>query len=212
MTTEWRVCQQNHNYLISNTGLCKSAHVRFEGKYLTPVHTGYSDMYVLCEKYDKKKYRIQNLVYTAFVGNVPKGYVVYNIDGNLSNNNIENLAIMPLADSIFLYAPRQKKLPKMIYYNQYIFVINGRKYKSSGDVIKDYPNMGTRQNLCKQTDRWIRGEAARGKEWNPEGFIIRGTLIWATKTKVKNKTKKRMDRIKNTYKLNKLDSLIEIKG
>lgn len=202
MKIEWRTCPQNRNYQISNTGLCKSLHNRFEGKYLTPVRTRYADMYVMCTKYTKHKYRAQHLVYTAFVGKVQRGYVVYNKDGNVYNNNLDNLAIMPLADKIFYFAKRAKKLPRMTLRNQYTFIVNGKTYNSSRDVIEDYPEFGTRQNLCDQADRWIRGGAPRGKVRESNGFMIKGILIWATKKPIKNKTKKRMDRIKANIKTN----------
>lgn len=142
------------------------------------------------------------MVYTAFVGEVPKGYIVFNKDGNTNNNNVENLDMMPLADKMFYYCKyRTKKVPKMTYKNKYTFVIDGITYNTSQDVIRKYPPIGTRQNLCFQADRWIRGKTPRGKKWEPSGFIIQGIRIWATKNTVPNPTKKRMDKIKESHNL-----------
>ena len=198
MKMEWRVCPQNHNYRISNTGLCKSTHARFEDRFLTPVHTNYADMYVLCEKYGKKKYRAQHLVYTAFVGDVPPGYVVYNKDGNPFNNRLDNLDIMPLADKLFWFAERTKKLPK-VNTRKYTFKIDGKTYYTTSSVLKDYPCLGTHQNLSGRAQVWLKGKAPRGKTWSPDGFRIKGVLIWVAKTKTDNKCKMRMDRIQRTY-------------
>lgn len=38
----------------------------------------------------------QRLIYSCFVGEIPKNKVVFNIDGNLKNNSISNLAIRPI--------------------------------------------------------------------------------------------------------------------
>lgn len=39
----------------------------------------------------KKDYRVHRLVYIAYKGNIPKNMVIDHIDGNTSNNNINNL-------------------------------------------------------------------------------------------------------------------------
>lgn len=200
---KWRTCPQNGNYKISSDGLCRSTHPRFEGKFLTPTtSTRFAPYYVLCSKYYKKAWPIRHLVYTAFVGEVPKGYIVFNKDGNTNNNNVENLDMMPLADKMFYYCKyRTKKAPKMTDKHKYTFMIDGVAYNTSQDVIKKYPQIGTRQNLCFQADRWIRGKTPRGKKWEPSGFIIQGIRIWATKNTVPNPTKKRMDKIKESHNL-----------
>lgn len=200
---KWRICPQNRNYKISSDGLCRSTHHRFDGKFLTPsLSNNFAPCYVLCSKYYKKAWPIRHLVYTAFVGEVPEGYVVFNRDRDINNNNVENLDIMPLADKLFFYCKyRTKKTPKMTDKHKYLFMIDGVAFNSSQDVVRKYPEVGTRQNLCYQADRWIRGEAVRGKQWEPEGFMISGIRIWATKNTTPNPTKKRMDKIKLKYNL-----------
>lgn len=195
---EWKTCPQNRNYLISNDGLCKTKQNRFEGRYLKPAYRPNTNVYVLCQNYNKKAYPIRHLVYTAFIGKVPNGYIVFNKDGNKNNNNLENLDIMPRPDKIFYFCRREKKIPRMTYKNKYTFIINNKTYKSSNEVMKDYPILGTRQNLCHQADRWI---SKTGRHWNPNGFIIRGVFIWAKKQTVKNPTKIRMDDIKLKYNI-----------
>lgn len=39
----------------------------------------------------KKEYRVHRLVYITYKGNIPKNMVIDHIDGNTSNNNINNL-------------------------------------------------------------------------------------------------------------------------
>ncbi len=205
MKIKWRTCPQNRNYKISNTGLCKSTQARFEGKYLKPSpRPHFVDVYVLCSNYSKQAYPIRHLVYTAFVGEVPKGYIVYNKDGNIHNNNLDNLDIMRRCDKYFFYCKRTKKIPKINDKSKYTFVINGKTYETSNAVLKDY-DLGTRQNLCFHADRFIEGKAPRGTKYNPKGFIIRGVLVYATKKRLDNPTKIRMDYIKNNYNFTKKD-------
>lgn len=199
---EWKTCPLNRNYKISNDGLCKSRHPRFEERFLTPAPRQNTKVYVLCEKYTKHAYPIRHLVYTTFVGPVPKGYVVFNKDGNPDNNVVENLGVMPLGDKLFYYCKyRVKKVAKELDKGKFVFRINDKLYKTSRAVVKDYPIIGTRQNLCHQADRWLNGQSKRRTSYNPNGFEIKGIFIWCTKSKGANFVKKRMDRIKTTYDL-----------
>lgn len=205
MAIKWRICTQNRNYKISNTGLCKSAHQRFEGKYLTPIHTKWGKMYCLCEKYYKNKYRVANLVYTAFIGEIPEGHIVFHKDGDVTNVHPSNLGVIPRGDKIFFYCQRTKKMPRTRVYNSYLFVINGKAYKSVGALIKDYPAVGTRQNVLEHANRWLMGDCARGSKWDPAGFKIKDILIYAVRFHDKNFVKKRMDYITEKYILTKKD-------
>ena len=199
---EWKTCQQNRNYQISNDGLCKSRHPRFEEKFLTPAPRSNTKVYVLCDKYTKKSYPIRHLVYTAFVGPVPKGYIVFNKDGNADNNNLKNLDIMPLSDKLFYYCKHRIKVkPKDLDRGKFIFRINDKLYKTARAVVKDYPLIGTRQNLCQQADKWLNNQYQRRTKYNPNGFEIKGIFIWCRKNKGANFVKRRMDRIKTTYDL-----------
>lgn len=199
----WKKCLQNRNYIISDDGLCKSAHYRFDGRFLTPARRKHCDVYVLCDKYYKHAYPIRHLVYSAFKGPVPKGWVVYNKNGDIRDNHLENLAIMPLCDKLFYFAKRKKKIPRKALVDKYTFEIGGKIYNTYREVSKDYSNLGTRQNLYYQADRWIRREAARGKSWSADGFMIRGTLIKAYRERSDNAVKKRMDLIVANYEIQK---------
>ena len=108
--------------------------------------------------------------------------------------------IITQADKLFWFAERTKKLPK-VNTRKYTFKIDGKTYYTTSSVLKDYPYLGTRQNLSGRAQRWLKGKAPRGKTWNPDGFRIKGVLIWVAKTKTDNKCKRRMDRIQRTYNL-----------
>lgn len=198
---EWRTCPQNRNYVISNDGICMSKQHRFDGKCLRAAFRSHSDVYVLCKNYSKKAYPIKYLVYTAFIGPVPKGYVVVQKDGDRNNNCVENLFIMPLKDKFFYFSKRNRVLPKISKIYRYTFSVGDVNYESSAELLKDYPFLGTRQNLIQQADRWLKGEAARGKIWNPEGFCIRGVTIKAYREKRPNITRQRMNRVCSEYNL-----------
>lgn len=199
---EWKTCPLNRNYKISNDGLCKSRHPRFEEHFLTPAPRQNTKVYVLCEKYTKHAYPIRHLVYVTFVGPVPNGYVVFNKDGDPDNNNVENLGIMPLGDKLFFYCKyRTKKVPRELNKGKFVFRVNDKLYKTSNAVVKDYPIIGTRQNLCQQADKWLNGEFQRRKNYNPNGFEIKGIFIWCKKNKSANYVKRRMEKIKTTYNI-----------
>ena len=198
---KWRVVPFNRNYEISNDGLCRSRHQRFEGKYLTPAYRVQSDVYVLCKNYSKKAYTIGYLVYSTFVEPVPKGYVVAHLDGNLKNNHLDNLIKMRLGDKIFYWHKREKKIPRVNKTPRYIWTIDNKSYKSSKKVLEMYPNFGTRQNLFNHTKKWLNKRGRYHYPWDPRGFMIDGVLIKVKKIEVKNPTMVRMDNIKEEYKI-----------
>lgn len=198
---KWKTCPLNRNYEISDDGLCRSKQARFEGKYLRPAWRSHTDVYVLCEKYNKKAYPIKYLVYRTFVGDVPKGYVVFWKDGERNNNHVDNLDIMPLGDKIFYFHQREKKIPRLKYTKSYFFMIGKDVYSNAEEVVKKFPNLGTRQNILNQAHRWLEKRAPRGKTWDAKGFIIRGTRIWCCEQTRKNKVKVRMDFLKQKYNL-----------
>lgn len=196
----WKSCPQNRNYEISNDGLCRSKQSRFEGKYLRPAPRTHCMVYVLCKNYSKTAYPIRHLVYTAFVGDVPKGYIVAQKDGDRFNNDLQNLCIMPLADKLCFFAKRRKKIPKII--DKIFFTVNGETLNSH-QLIKKYPQVGTRQNLIHQANRWLNGKNNFYKKWNPNGFQIKDVFIQAQKIAKPNKTKNRLDAISKKYKIKK---------
>lgn len=200
---KWKVCPQNRNYKISNDGLCMSNQANYDGHFLKPAYRLDAEYYVLCKSYYKKAYPIKHLVYTAFVGKVPKGYIVTQKDGDRYNYNVENLFVMPRGDKIFYCCERKKKLPRMRQTYTCTFVINGKTYSNSAEVLKDYPCIGTRQNLLEQANRWVKGIAPKGKTWNAKGFTIKGLLVWVSKERKANPTKIRMDTILKKYSLTK---------
>ena len=198
---QWKTCPQNRNYKISNDGCCMSTQHNYDGHFLKRAYRPDAEYYVLCNCYYKKAYPVKHLVYTAFVGKVPKGYIVTQRDGNRYNFHVENLFIMPRKDKRFYDCKREKKIPGVRKICTLTFIINGKTYATSAEVLKDYPHIGTRQNLLQQAHRWLSGKAPRGKKWKPKGFQIKDLTVWVEKTNKDNPTKVRMDKILKKYSL-----------
>jgi len=78
------------NYKIYPDGKCYS---EFTKKYIKPCFNGknYYCQYDLCNEEGKKKFLVHRLVAEYYIPNIDSLNEVDHIDGNKSNNNIENL-------------------------------------------------------------------------------------------------------------------------
>lgn len=48
----------------------------------------------------QKRYRLHRLIYTAFVGNIPKGLQINHSDGDKLNNSLENMEIVTAKENV----------------------------------------------------------------------------------------------------------------
>lgn len=126
-------------YKISSLGRVKSFHKKNDGEILSIKNSQgwYLDFKAVGKKGEKHKtLRIHNEVARAFIGEIPKGYVVHHIDGNKQNNDAKNLQILhPMQ--------HQEKHPsnyigmnlKNMYGQRHI-----RQYTMDGFFIAEYAN------------------------------------------------------------------------
>jgi len=80
----WKVLDEDRRYMVSDNGIVKGV----RGTVLTP-HVdkdGYATVRIA-----GKTYRVHKLVANAFIGPTPTGYEVGHVDGDSSNNAVENL-------------------------------------------------------------------------------------------------------------------------
>ena len=91
---KWKTIQDYPLYQISDEGHCRR--VTKDGyRYLKPLcDKDNYHRYHLYNRAGKKPRRAHRLVYEAFVGNIPEGYVVNHKDFNRTNNRVDNLEIM----------------------------------------------------------------------------------------------------------------------
>lgn len=54
---------------------------------------GYKTVYLYKNKV-RKYYLVHRLVYTVFIGDIPKGYEIDHIDNNRANNSLDNLQLL----------------------------------------------------------------------------------------------------------------------
>jgi len=79
------------------------------GKELIPYrHRGYSKIKLTNDKGKRIAWRINRLVYEAHLGTIPKGYEIDHIDGDRSNNNLDNLRMVTRQQNIKLKSFRRK--------------------------------------------------------------------------------------------------------
>ena len=96
MKREWKPVKGYEGlYEVSNLGEVKSYHHCKEGKLLSPGKS--SDGYFFVDLYKngiKKPIRINRLVYSTFVGDIPDRLEVNHLDENRENNRVDNLNLM----------------------------------------------------------------------------------------------------------------------
>lgn len=82
----------NGKYLVSNNGLVINLNYRRTGKHKKVIPHKDAKGYLICGK-GKWYFRLNRLVWTAFNGEIPKGYDIHHINGIKSDNRLENLCL-----------------------------------------------------------------------------------------------------------------------
>lgn len=120
----------NNRYKISNNGDMYSNYLKKHMK--TRMHRGRVHVNLKIKKGKYKYYCVHILVYQTFKGNIPKNKYVYHIDGNVYNNNVNNLKLINFGECKKVQDP--PKLPNEIwkdidgYENRYKISDMGRIY------------------------------------------------------------------------------------
>lgn len=112
----------NADYSVSNFGLMKSNQTN---KIKKPILINKKQLYYFFHNNDKKYIgiRIKNLIYQAFVGEIPKGYKVINIDGDETNNEVDNLKLVENLTTIRNKESEKKRLSKRERTERYLQLI-----------------------------------------------------------------------------------------
>ena len=95
-------------YEISNLGGVRN---RKRGNKLLPYRDGRNHLKVGLHHDGKQKHVfVHRLIYEAFVGEIPDGYVIHHIDHNQFNNCVDNLKLMSRSEHMSLHR-KGKTLP-----------------------------------------------------------------------------------------------------
>ncbi len=118
MTEEWKpVIGYEGQYRVSDTGLVAGVTRKlvdgrtYKGRMLRP--SGRKDGHthiVLSHGGEKRTYQVARLVYTAFVGPIPKNHYILFNDGDPKKNHVSNLALhVPCPNTDPKLEPRDKE-------------------------------------------------------------------------------------------------------
>ena len=97
MKEQWKSVKDYENYQVSNFGRVKRLgnNKNKKEKLLKPQKNNNGYLHVgLSKNGIKKTFRINRLVYSTFVGDIPDGLEVNHIDENKENNKVDNLNLM----------------------------------------------------------------------------------------------------------------------
>ena len=110
-----------YNYYVSNTGKVKHKSIIRKVGFVGSGTTSHLNVNIYVGNQQIENYRVVNLVYTLFVGEIPKGYVIRCIDGNKFNTSLENLELITLrkqtADA-YLKTGKKTSLYTGVYYDK----------------------------------------------------------------------------------------------
>ena len=77
-----------------------------------------------------KLVHLHRAVWTYYFGEIPDGYVIHHIDGDKSNNDISNLAIMTRIDHMKLHKSSIQKPQKHTKKTKFKCIVCGKEYES----------------------------------------------------------------------------------
>ena len=86
-------CLNNHH------GSSKKSQRKYKERVIKPVFRARYWYIGLMHNGIRKNYRVYRLVYLTFIGKIPEGMVIDHIDGNTSNNSVDNLRCVTLSQN-----------------------------------------------------------------------------------------------------------------
>lgn len=124
---------------------------------------------------NKKQYYLHRLLWEAFIGEIPEGYEIDHIDGNPSNNVLQNLRIVTHKENM----NNPNTIKRFSESNKGKGVINNQKtskpvvqYSLNGDIIGVYPSLN---EAYRKTgiDKSSISDCCRGKLKTAGEFVWR---------------------------------------
>lgn len=134
----------NSNYYISNCGEIWNSKTK---KNLSlESRNGYKRI-----KIGNSQCSIHRLVYEAFIGEIPEGYVIDHIDGNRANNNVSNLRLITQSENV-----------KNAMKNGHKCQVPVLQFDKQNNFIKEYSNIQEAANAVGVTHAAVRSAIGRG--------------------------------------------------
>lgn len=134
---------------------------KLKGKSLTPrvEKAGYTLFCLMLENGKKKTIRVHQLVYHSFKSTSPiKGMVVDHIDGDKSNNSLDNLQFISHSDNCAkgkTHTERKEKLPLYVRYSYTKKCVRYRVTKKLNGKSKSFGSYSTIEEAVTERDRLI---------------------------------------------------------
>ncbi len=151
MEEEWRHVKGFMMYEISNHGRLRRARymqVYKNGKfkiYEPYVHSetnakgDYFRVILRGPSHSRRSCYIHRLVWEAFVGEIPKGYIVHHKDGNRQNNSLSNLQLVTAKEHHDIHlAEHPEMIEGMNRYNKFERPLTICQYSLDGKFIAEY--------------------------------------------------------------------------
>ncbi len=151
MEEEWRHVKGFMMYEISNHGRLRRAsymQVYKNGKfkiYEPYVHSetnakgDYFRVILRGSRHRRRSCYIHRLVWEAFVGEIPKGYIVHHKDGNRQNNSLSNLQLVTAKEHHDIHlAEHPEMIEGMNRYNKFERPLTICQYSLDGKFIAEY--------------------------------------------------------------------------
>lgn len=195
---DWRKISDNPIYMVSKFGdvVNRNSRVMLKGAY----RNGYRRIGI-----GTKTYSVHLLVWRAFVGEIPEKMQIDHIDGNHSNNNLDNLRLVSQRENMLnSYANGHKGQVKIYQYDldgnfiqTYATIIDAAK--AAGVTFAAVKDASNRKGTCAGY-YWLREQDKDNiqqiiNSWVPEGFTIISilpTYAMNDKGEVYNKRNKRL--------------------
>lgn len=153
MEEEWRTIKGFLLYEISNLGRLRRARyiqvnkggkIHFHKPYVHSETNAKGDYFRVVLRGSRNKRRscyIHRLVWEAFVGEIPKGYIVHHKDGNKQNNSLSNLKLLSCKEHHDIHlAEHPEMITAMNRYNQRVRPLAICQYSLDGKFIAEYHN------------------------------------------------------------------------
>lgn len=193
----WKPIRQNNNYKVSNYGRVRTYNYKYNGKLLTLTQKNKDKkerqvFAILCRNYDKVAIPVNRLVYEHFVGKIPRGYLIFNKDGDPWNNHVDNLVCVSRKDDMFikLNNNREIKNKQSVRYDYYV---DGVFVGGIQDFMKEVGER-THQNVEQRFSNWENRKKTT-KWYRDDGVVFSGKLCTRVKIVQDGAKYKRMKRV-----------------